>query len=54
VTAGGQGYKVDFENEDNFGIFTGADVIFNDVFSINCEGRFIDETAVTAGAKVRF
>lgn len=54
VTAGGKEFKVDFENEDNFGIFAGVDLAFNDSVMINAEGRFIDETALSASATIRF
>jgi len=54
TTANGTEYKVDLEADDNVGIFTGCDLVLNDMFSINVEGRFIDETALTAAAAIRF
>ncbi|NQT90069.1 MAG: hypothetical protein HQ558_02330 [Candidatus Omnitrophica bacterium] len=54
ATVNGNSYKIDFENNDKIGIFVGGDYVFQDVASINLEGRFIDETALTAGLTVRF
>jgi len=54
VTAGGTEFKIDFEGADNVGVFAGMDVLLNDSFSIGCEGRFIDETAVTGAATLKF
>ncbi len=50
----GLSYKNDFENEDNVGIFVGGDILLNDSFTANIEGRFIDETALSLGATLRF
>jgi hypothetical protein len=50
----GTSYKLDFENEDNVGIFVGGDILVNDMFTVNVEGRFIDETALTVGGIMRF
>ena len=46
--------KVDGEAEDNVGIFLGAKITPSDNFSINIQGRFIDETAMTLGATFKF
>jgi len=54
VTVSGTEYKSDFSAEDNFGLFCGIDILFTDCFTANVEGRFIDETAITAGGTVRF
>jgi hypothetical protein len=54
ATIDGTAYKNDFENEDNVGIFVGGDILLNDSFTANIEGRFIDETALSLGATLRF
>jgi len=54
TTISGTKYKNDFENEDNVGIFVGGDILINDSFTANIEGRFIDETALSLGATLRF
>jgi hypothetical protein len=54
TTIAGVEYKKDFEADDNFGVFCGADYIVDDSIAINCEGRFIDETAISAGVTVRY
>lgn len=43
INAGATGQK------DNAGLFLGADFLFADNFSLNLEGRFIDQQAVSAG-----
>ena len=45
---------VDLEGEDSFGLLVGANVAALKNFSLNIEGRFIAETAVTAGLSYRF
>jgi hypothetical protein len=50
----GKAYKNDFENKDNVGIFVGGDILINDSFMLNIEGRFIDETALSLGAILRY
>jgi len=54
ATINGALYKNDFENKDNVGIFVGGDILLNDSFTANIEGRFIDETALSLGATLRF
>ena len=54
TTVSGTKYKNDFENKDNVGIFVGGDILLNDSFTANIEGRFIDETALSLGATLRF
>jgi len=50
----GQSYQYDFNPKSNFGIFAGLDVLAFDSLSVNLEGRFIDETAFSAGTTLRF
>ena len=40
--------------KDNVGAFVGADFKFNPAFSLNLEGRFIDETAASLAATFTF
>ncbi|MFH0926663.1 MAG: hypothetical protein V1872_13695 [bacterium] len=40
--------------DSNVGIFAGCDLLVMDSMSINVEGRFIDEEALTLGVAVRF
>ena len=40
--------------ENNVGVFVGADFKFNPTFSLNMEGRFIDETAMSLAAAFTF
>jgi hypothetical protein len=54
TTISGTTYKIDFDNKDNFGIFAGIDFLAADWGTLNVEGRLIDETALTAGATLRF
>lgn len=54
ATVSGKAYEYDFDPKSNFGIFAGIDVLAFDSLSINAEGRFIDETAFSAGATLRF
>lgn len=46
--------KIKFKADDNFGVFLGTDFKLGDKFSLNLEGRFIDETAMSVGATYRF
>jgi hypothetical protein len=47
--------EAEAEADDNFGVFLGTDIyIIPNQFSINIEGRFIDETAGTIGVSYRF
>ena len=48
------GFTGDAESENNIGVITGAEYKVTDNFSLNVEGRFIDETAITGGAVYRF
>ena len=50
----GRKYKLDFDNENNVGIFAGGDITINDSFTANIEGRFIDETALSLAGTLRF
>ena len=50
----GTRYKNTFEPEKRFGIFVGTDIIVAEKFSINVEGRFLDETALSLGASAKF
>ncbi len=54
ATISGSSFKNDFENEDNVGIFVGSDILINDSMTLNVEGRFIDETALSLAGTVRF
>lgn len=54
ATIAGTSYKNDFEGEDNVGIFVGGDIVINDCFTANVEGRFIDETALSIAGNLRF
>lgn len=47
-------YSRDFETEHKTGIFAGCDILITDSVSAYAEGRFIDETALSAGATIRF
>jgi hypothetical protein len=47
-------YKVNFKNKNKVGMFVGGDFLVNDSFAANVEGRFIDETALSLGAILRF
>jgi len=40
--------------KDNFGVFLGTDYKLNEVWSLNLEGRFADETAISFGGTYRF
>ena len=42
------------EAEHNFGIFAGCDILGTGSLSLNIEGRFIDETALTGGLALLF
>ncbi len=49
--------KIDGKSEadKNFGVFLGTDIyVIPNKFSVNIEGRFIDETAFTIGANYKF
>jgi hypothetical protein len=50
----GTEYSKNFKPQDNVGVFVGGDVVMGDSFSLYVEGRFIDETAVSAGGTIRF
>ena len=54
ATESGTEFSADMEANDNVGIFIGTDVVIADSASINIEGRFIDEEALTIGAAIRF
>lgn len=43
-----------FRAENNIGLFAGTDWNLGDHFSLNIEGRLIDETALSVGAAYRF
>lgn len=40
--------------KDSLGIVVGSDLVFADKWALELEGRFIDETAITAGVAYRF
>ena len=40
--------------DDNFGVFLGTDYKIGKNFSLNIEGRFVDETAMSFGATYKF
>lgn len=46
--------KIKFKADDNFGLFLGTDYKIGKNLSLNIEGRFIDETAMSFGATYRF
>lgn len=46
--------KIKFKADDNFGVFLGTDFKIGKNFSLNIEGRFVDETAMSFGATYRF
>ncbi len=54
ATINGNPYQIDFEGKDNCGIFVGGDIIMNDYATLNVEGRFIDETALSLAGTIRF
>ena len=43
-----------YEADDNVGVFLGTDYKINEACSLNLEGRFIDERAVSAGINWKF
>lgn len=53
-TYSGTTYKENLKADDNIGIFVGTDILITDSMSVNVEGRFIDEQALTVGALIRF
>ncbi len=46
--------KIKLKAADNFGVFLGTDYTIDDNWSLNLEGRFIDETAMSFGGAYRF
>lgn len=44
----------DADSEDEFGLFVGCSIVPMDSVSINVEGRFIDEEALTVSGQIRF
>lgn len=46
--------KIKFKADDNFGVFVGTDYNIGKNFSLNIEGRFVDETAMSFGATYKF
>jgi opacity protein-like surface antigen len=46
--------KPEFKADHNFGVFLGTDYKIGKNFSINLEGRFVDETAMSFGATYGF
>lgn len=54
ATISGTEYSKDFDLKHEVGIFAGAEVLITDAVSAYAEGRFIDETALSAGAIIRF
>lgn len=53
-TSGNYNNPGKFDAADNFGIFAGCDFVGPDSVSLNLEGRFLDETAITTGLSVLF
>jgi len=47
-------HLINAESENHVGVFVGTDIIIVDNFSVNVEGRFIDEEAFSFGAALRF
>jgi len=54
ATLSGTEYKDSFEEEESVGMFVGTDILIGDSISLNVEGRFIDEEAISFGASIRF
>lgn len=54
ATISGKKYDKDLGADDNVGIFAGCDILIADSMSVYVEGRFVDETALSAGATIRF
>lgn len=55
MTVSGTTYTDDnFKLKHNVGVFVGADLLALDSMSLNVEGRFINEEALTLGCAVRF
>ena len=48
------GSTTKYKADDNFGVFLGTDYKIGKNFSLNIEGRFVDETAMSFGASYRF
>lgn len=43
-----------FDSKNNVGVFLGTDWELNDTWSLNLEGRFVDETAISFSAGYKF
>lgn len=55
VTTGGSVFHPDnIKSDKNIGVVVGCDLIGDDNISVNLEGRFIDETAVSTGLALLF
>jgi hypothetical protein len=55
ATVAGVTYESDSTRaRKKFGVFVGGDIVMLDFVSLNVEGRFIDEEALTLGCMVRF
>lgn len=55
MTVSGTTYTDDsVKLDNNVGVFVGTDILVLDSMSINVEGRFISETALTLGCAIRF
>ena len=48
------GYTVKTKSKHNVGVFVGTDYKIDENWKLNIEGRFVDETAMSAGATYRF
>ena len=46
--------KPKFKADHNFGVFVGSDYKIGKSFSLNVEGRFVDETAMSFGGSYKF
>lgn len=53
-TSGNYNNPGEIESDNIFGLFAGCDFVGPNSVSLNLEGRFIDETALTAGLAVLF
>jgi opacity protein-like surface antigen len=51
---GSESFTIRFKTKNSVGPFVGLDYKFNDNLSLNLEGRFIDETAVSFSANYKF
>lgn len=50
----GSSYNTDTESENQFGPFAGVAIVPNDILSLNVQGRFVDEQAISAELALKF